>query len=48
MDVRAHLPRMHGKGLARFILLVVTTVLAAGVTLGAMGAPLLMALAQGR
>jgi hypothetical protein len=39
---------MHGKGLARLVFLVVTSVLAAGVTLGAMSAPMFEALTQGR
>jgi len=41
-----HPVRMKSKGLARLALLVVTAVLGAGITLGAMGGPILLALQQ--
>lgn len=44
----AHLTGMHGKRLARLVLLIVTSVLAAGVTLGALGGPIFAALTQAR
>jgi hypothetical protein len=40
----AHLISMHGKGLTRLVVAIATFVLGAGVTLGAMGLPILMAL----
>jgi hypothetical protein len=39
-----HLTSMHGKGLTRLVVAIATFVLGAGVTLGAMGLPILMAL----